>query len=106
LRIILAAKRTVFILFIDENMVQRTENDVAKVKRVQTYGYTAGNISVRLAVCADLNVQYGLFSQHAPWACRSPRINPPAAAAAATVEPFYSSFDWLDYGLILLVNPT
>jgi hypothetical protein len=46
------------------------------------------------------------LSQHAPWACRSPRINPPAAAAAA-VQPFYSSFDWLDYGLILLVvNPT
>jgi hypothetical protein len=37
------------------------------------------------------------------WACRSPRINPPAAAAAA-VRPFYSNFDWLDYGLILLVN--
>jgi hypothetical protein len=27
---------------------------------------------------------------------------PPATAAA--VKPFYSNFDWLDYGLILLVN--
>jgi hypothetical protein len=39
------------------------------------------------------------------WTCRSPRINPPPAApaaAAAAVRPFYSIFDWLDYGLILL----
>jgi hypothetical protein len=37
------------------------------------------------------------------WACRSPRINPPAAGRPA-VRPFYSNFDWLDYGLILLFN--
>jgi hypothetical protein len=36
-----------------------------------------------------------IYSQHAPWACRSPRINPPPAAAA-TVWPFYSNFDWLE----------
>jgi hypothetical protein len=30
------------------------------------------------------------------------RRRPPPAAAA--VRPFYSNFDWLDYGLILLVN--
>jgi hypothetical protein len=30
------------------------------------------------------------------------RQRPPPAAAA--VRPFYSNFDWLDYGLILLVN--
>jgi hypothetical protein len=29
------------------------------------------------------------------------RRRPPPAAA---VRPFYSNFDWLDYGLILLVN--
>jgi hypothetical protein len=50
-----------------------------------------------------------LFSQHA-LACRSPRINspPPAAGrrppAAAGRRSFYSNFDWLDYGLILLVD--
>jgi hypothetical protein len=31
---------------------------------------------------------------------RSRRRPPPAAV----VQPFYSNFDWLDYGLILLVN--
>jgi hypothetical protein len=29
--------------------------------------------------------------------------NPPAAGRPA-VRPFYSNFDWLNYGLILLVN--
>jgi hypothetical protein len=49
------------------------------------------------------SVKVPVESQHAPWACRSPRINPPpppaaaaAAAAAAAVRPFYSNFDWLD----------
>jgi hypothetical protein len=36
------------------------------------------------------------------WACRSLRINPPAGRPAAAVQ--LSNFDWLDYGLILLVN--
>ncbi len=42
-----------------------------------------------------LHVKIGTISQ------RDTLINPPAAAA---VRPSYSNFDWLDYGLILLVN--
>jgi hypothetical protein len=34
------------------------------------------------------------------WACRSPRINPPAGRPPPSDRPFYSNFDWLDYGLI------
>jgi hypothetical protein len=45
------------------------------------------------------------YSQHALGLAglRELILRPPPAAAA-TVRPFYSNFDWLDYGLILLVN--
>jgi hypothetical protein len=45
-------------------------------------------------ICADV---------HFSVLIRTGVILPPPAAAAA-VRPFYSNFDWLDYGLILLVN--
>jgi hypothetical protein len=82
---------------------QAARNPPKKIKFQQSHAHTCVQGIIHGA-CPDHNT---LISQHALGlaglreSIRRRRRPPPPAAA---VRPFYSNLDWLDYGLILLVN--
>jgi hypothetical protein len=64
--------------------------------RLHTLGPQLFRHGIWVLACPYTKYTIILLSQHAPWACRSPRINPPPSPAAAAFRPFYSNFDWLE----------